>query len=63
MQFTHSLCVKFLAQKIGRVYFLTNLKSDRYVTQTQREWTVRGSNVKDTNDAAIKVLKFDTLTG
>ena len=35
----------------------------RYVTQTQREWTVRGSNVKDTNDAAIKVLKFDTITG
>ena len=52
----HFLCVKFLAQKFGRVNFLTNLKSDRYMTQTQREWTVRGSNVKDTNDAAIKVL-------
>ena len=63
MQFTQFLCVKFLAQKFGRLNFLTNLKSDRYVTQTQREWTVRGSNLKDTNDAAIKVLKFDTTTG
>ena len=36
---------------------------NRYETQTQWEWAVRGSNVNDTNDAAIKVLKFDTTTG
>ena len=27
LQFTHFLCVKFLAQKSGRVKFLTNFKS------------------------------------
>ena len=36
---------------------------NRYETQTQRECAVRGSNVKDTNDAAIKVSKLDTVIG